>query len=205
MKRLRRWALHLVGAASWLLCVGVVVFWARSYFVYEHLSVGPYFFGVHAQGAYLIRSYNGWLYFEHRSRWNNGSDPFWHRDWKDHDLIFSPNGPLPPEYAMQILGVGYYSGEDYNFPLYFRRQSPRPGWIGAMVDNHYRVFALPHVLVVAPEILICWYWVRSLRQQRRRARQLRGECEVCGYDLRATPDRCPECGAIPEGAKEAAR
>jgi hypothetical protein len=62
----------------------------------------------------------------------------------------------------------------------------RDGWF---VQIHHWLLAV--ILAIAPALAL-WQFARRHRRMRV------GLCANCGYDLRATPGRCPECGA--EGA-----
>jgi hypothetical protein len=58
-----------------------------------------------------------------------------------------------------------------------------------------------------PTWLICalllWpLWLNVFTSVRARFRARRNRCIKCGYDLRASPDRCPECGAAPTPLRE---
>jgi hypothetical protein len=83
-----------------------------------------------------------------------------------------------PKPAFNVLGVEYASstvGPSYLKDLYV------PYWLLTTLT-----LALP---------LGCT--VSHIRRQTATRRHRAGLCPTCGYDLRATPTRCPECGTRP--------
>jgi hypothetical protein len=65
---------------------------------------------------------------------------------------------------------------------------------GAVV---YWILIVPHwwIAIFAGILPLCWISAFLLRRARKRLRCRKpGCCPTCGYDLRATPERCPECG-----------
>ena len=75
------------------------------------------------------------------------------------------------------------------------------GWNGLVVQNYplrtrcATLFAWAAAIPLSRFVLLC---VRGgLAFYARHLAPRPGHCRACGYDLRATPGRCPECGAVP--------
>jgi hypothetical protein len=67
--------------------------------------------------------------------------------------------------------------------------------------TRHRTYAHPAtnlVLILGTLVLPALWLVRTGRAiKSRRERKRKGLCLSCGYDLRVSPERCPECGAVP--------
>ncbi len=98
---------------------------------------------------------------------------------------------LPDRISVSHSLLGFAIG---NFDGSYRLNPSRP-----LSDCEICYVILPYWFVIAITFGLPVYAV----VRRRRSFNSIGMCKVCGYDLRATPERCPECGTVPENTTEA--
>ena len=106
-----------------------------------------------------------------------------------------------------LWAAGYVSVEDVllrKAPSLARRLAVGPGIRGLHDPKapawDWLANAVPLWAIALSTALPPYLVARAIMRQRRERRRLHAEarlCQRCGYDLRATPQRCPECGTVP--------
>jgi hypothetical protein len=186
MKRFRRRLLYFCAATSALLCAAWLWFWFTSYLLgwqcsWEHS---------HADGLGISRfeiEISGGGFSIHESNYRDVPGIYQSLPW--YRALASP--------APDPLRVGRLAVSDYPDSLF----SPSPRrWTVVWLKYAQGLGVMRNRQIVAP----CWFIFLLLAAVPAfaAARAFRhkpepGICSKCGYDLRATPDRCPECGTIP--------
>jgi hypothetical protein len=187
MAGMRRWVFRILSALSLVLCVGICVLWVRSYTKASDVGVeteividGPR--SSNGLSRILHRTYSlasdrrGISYsVERRGSFNLlGRWTVFH-----YDRLGLDTKDMAPDVG--FLGFGYRDGTVPSTE--------------AWRDVTWREWTMPYWSLVL--LLACLPTVAVMKSLRERHRRRPGHCPACGYDLRATPDRCPECGAAP--------
>jgi hypothetical protein len=195
----RRRLLNLLTVLSLLLCLAVAALWVRSYFAADRfvrlpLTLRPGGFRTEEYTAFAWRGVLGVGAIRH-----------------DHEQASMPAAQYDP-----LLLIAQSRDAQWQFEGSWSSRPPQdfpatggslPLWgfdtwtvnerglghrgLGAGLNIAYWLLLL---LCSVPLDL----WVIATMFGRRRLG--RGRCVRCGYDLRATPDRCPECGHVGEAA-----
>jgi hypothetical protein len=188
-----RW-FNLLSALSMLLCFASMALWIHSYYATDAINFWrrriPTNYVYDRLSAHTIRAFSGSIGYGFQD------DP------RYVDLIKEPYAPSFPGIHSYPKG-SYSAGIDTRFGMrwhyagfeyFYSPGAPQTNEIGE------RAIIVPIWSIVLLTALLPLIWLR--RQMRLRGHELTGRCTVCGYDLRATPDRCPECGKIPVKAKQ---
>jgi hypothetical protein len=116
-------------------------------------------------------------------------------------LSVQPNGFVFHMYGnVPYVGQSFGPSTGWAFgPLFYLYAPSDPG----QFERYVRVscWAVILIFLVLPGIWFVMYRRQRLISHRRRS----GLCIACGYDLRASVDRCPECGAAVSTSTNAPR
>ena len=177
--------LNLLTALSLLLCVVVVALWVRSRQATDYVQWTDtrHFPGLASSGGRVILSYQ---FFPHGA---GGNEAGWGAGSRD-GLYWRP--PDPGDFNTWADSRHYFAGFEWS-PSAGRAPPNRPFGLRFTTPTTY-VVAAPHWFVCAVASALPVWWLMHGRNRHRRSRQ--GLCARCGYDLRATPGRCPECGEV---------
>jgi hypothetical protein len=167
--------------ASLLLCLGTTSAWIRSHFTQDvwvkTTAAGRHYELATLPGQFRLTIGDGWI---------NPAPWRWYHGTLPNRLIVLGHRPIYEWYWYGIAVHGT-SGTtyDYSTTSWFR--------------GTYKTYAVPFFWPIALTLLLpACVAVRSRRFLiRQQFRRVRGLCPSCGYDLRATPQRCPECGYAP--------
>jgi hypothetical protein len=114
-----------------------------------------------------------------------------------HGILFHPNTPM---YNSRIY---FFPRTQMNDDMDKGEWSSPSGQFAGIRWNHSEndigknwTFQIPIWMIILP--LFALPLLSTKRFLVRHYRAVHGQCITCGYDLRATPGRCPECGAIPD-------
>ena len=175
----RRRLLNFLTAVSLLLLVAVCVVWVRSYWVEDQVMWRR------VDGArWVVSSPGAVVVGVERANWSG-----WPAE--GFGLRYERGTPAPVvEHVVRMLVLNVGPGD--TFEQWAREGFGWYRWRPASGASMFlRVVVPTWFLAAASALLPAARLVR--RVVRRRAR---GVCARCGYDLRATPERCPECGEI---------
>ena len=166
--------LNLLSALSLLLCAAVVAMWVRSHWVGDRLSR-------QADGrAHAVYSGRGGFGV---SCLTNGQPPRGLR-WQRVNAPDYPFTATSPPTPAERLGFQSYKGA-----VRFGGLDRPPMPFRNVVVPYWAV----SVAAAAPSVAIM---ALTARRRRRERRLSGGLCPSCGYDLRASPNQCPECGSL---------
>lgn len=184
---LRRAAIIAVSMASWALLIASLFFWARTGWVSDVWSRAKAESGKFSTLG--VTSANGSISIEHRRVDLRGLEL-----QEDVGDLLPPRDPQPPTIVIPA-GWTYsaLSGGAFTFGNF--------AWESSDHSNSLRIrrLQIPCWFLALLGVPMTVYSALGFRNHfRRHRRRAAGLCLLCGYDLRGSPDRCPECGKLPE-------